>query len=217
MAGRRGCMNTTYIKTMVVALSTMITAANADVIRLSDGTAYDGDLAEPATVLIRTASGEVEVPFAKLPPELQRRYWAPKQAQTMAGPVTNDELAALAASVNLKTWAQVASIGSFRDRPEKRGTGGLIITKAFNAIEENWPGIYVEGHALSNTRHWQDALERAKNIMARQPQFLQKRWLETFISAAEAVNKRDSAEFAKQVRELRRSTVASDAFAMSGY
>jgi hypothetical protein len=211
-------MKTTKLTTVVVLLGVMAaTAANvrAETIRLNNGTTYEGELGAPSTVTIETASGVVQVPFASLPPEIQRLYWQKKTEPTAAGPMTNEDLAALSASVNLKTWSQVTAFGSFRDKPERRGAGGLVVTKAWNAIDENWAGVYGDGHALTQKKHWQDAIDRAKSLLARQPQFLQKRWLEAFVAAAEALNRRDSAEFARQVRTLKQSPLAEKAFTLA--
>ena len=90
-----------------------------------------------------------------------------------------------------------------------------MVTKAFNAIEENWDGVYPAGHALTQMRHWQSALNRAKTLLARPNQYLQKRWLEAFIEAGAAVQARDSAEFARNVRFLRQHPLANDAFALA--
>jgi hypothetical protein len=201
---------------MVVSLGMLAATGRADLIRLNDGTAYQGELAAPVSVTIKTADGDQVVPFAQLPPHLQAAYWKKGEAAApIAGPVQNDELAALSASVNLKTWSLVTAYGSFRDKPERRGTGGLVVTKAFNALEENWNGVYPAGHALAQTRHWQGALDRAKTLLARPNQYLQKRWLEAFIEAAAAVQRRDSAEFARNVRFLRQHPLANDAFALA--
>jgi hypothetical protein len=211
-------MQTTKITTLVVLLGMLARVATAERIRLNDGTTYEGELGAPVAVTIQTATGAVQVPFASLAPETQRLYWQKKPepaAAAAAGPITNDDLAALSVSVHLKTWAQITAFGSFRDKPEKRGVGGLIVTKAWNAIEENWAGVYAEGHALAMRKHWQEAIERAKALLARQPQYLQKRWLETFIEAAEALNERDSAEFAQKVRALKASPLAEKAFALA--
>ena len=208
-------MKTTTMFALLVLLGMQAIPAKAEIIRLNDGTTYEGELGAPASVTIQTTNGAVEVPFALLSPEQQRLYWQKKSEAPTAGPMTNDDLAALSASVNLKTWSMVTAFGSFRDKPEKRGAGGLVVTKAWNAIEENWSGVYGGTHALVQTKHWQDAIERAKALLARQPQFLQKRWLETFVSAAEALNHRDSAEFARQVRLLKQSPLAEKAFALA--
>lgn len=208
-------MKTTKMSNAVVLLGVMALTAQADIIRLNDGTTYDGELGAPEVVNVQTASGPVKVRFAALPPELQKQYWQKNLEPVEAGPLSIEDLATLSASVHLKTWAQVTSFGSFRDKPEKRGAGGLIVTKAWNAIEENWAGVYPPGHALAQTRHWQESIDRAKAMLARQPQFLQKRWLETFISAAEALDRRDSAEFARQVRALKQSPLADKTFALA--
>ena len=201
---------------MVVLLGMMASVSHADLIRLSNGTVYEGELAAPVTVTIKTAQGDQTVPFAQLPPNLQAAYWKqPTLTAPVAGPVQNEEIAALAASVNLKTWSLVTAYGSFRDKPERRGTGGLVVTKAFNAIEENWAGVYPAGHALAQTQHWQAAIERANALLARPNQYLQKRWLEGFVGAAEAVQRKDSAEFARNVRFLRGHPLADDAFALA--
>lgn len=207
---------TTTTTAMVVSLGMLAAGSQAELIRLTDGTTYEGELANPVTVTIKTASGEKLVPFAQLPPGLQAAYWKKPVAEAaVAGPVQNEELAALAVSVNLKTWSQVTAYGSFRDKPERRGTGGLVVSKAFNAIEENWDGVYPAGHALTQTRHWQEAMDRAKLLLARPTQYLQKRWLETFVETAAAVQRRDSAEFARHTRVLRQHPLANDAFVLA--
>lgn len=211
-------MTTTKLTTLVVLLGTMAITARAERIRLNDGTTYEGELGAPVAVTIQTATGPVQVPFTSLPAELQKQYWQkkPEAAPVAAlGPVTTDDLAALAASVHLKTWSQVTAFGSFRDKPEKRGAGGLVVTKAWNAIEENWAGVYTASHALAESKHWASAAERAVALLQRQPQFLQKRWLETFIAAADAIKRKDSAEFARQVRALKQSPLADEAFALA--
>ncbi len=203
--------------TTVVLLGIISTGAIADQIRLANGTVYEGELAPPVMVVIKTAAGDKQVPFAQLPPELQAIYWKKQDAAAVvAGPVSNEEIAALASSVNLKTWAQVTAFGSFRDKPEKRGPGGLVVTKAFNAIDDNWAGVYAEDHALANVHHWQEALTRANAMLARPVQYLQKRWLEEFVGAAEALGKKDSAEFSRRVRTLKASPITQDAFAFAG-
>jgi|GEM_PF-3798616 len=208
-------MQTTKLTAMVVLLRTMAMTAQADQIRLNDGTTYEGELGAPEVVNVHTATGIVKVPFAALPAEIQRTYWQKAAEPVAAGPVTNDDLAALSASVHLKTWAQVTAFGSFRDKAEKRGAGGLVVTKAWNAIDENWAGVYTAGHALAQKKSWDEALDRAKALLGRQPQYLQKRWLEAFVAAAEAVNHRDSAEFARQMRTLKQSPLADAAFALA--
>jgi hypothetical protein len=207
---------TATTKAMVVSLGMLVSVGNADQIRLSNGTVYEGELAAPVTVTIKTAEGDQTVPFAQLPPNLQATYWKSSgPVAAVAGPVQNEEIAALAASVNLKTWSLVTAYGSFRDKPERRGTGGLVVTKAFNAIEENWAGVYPAGHALAQSHHWQAALDRANALLARPNQYLQKRWLEGFVGAAEALQRKDSAEFARNVRLLKQHPLANDAFALA--
>jgi hypothetical protein len=149
--------------TLIVTLSTLAFAASvgrAETIQLNDGTVMEGELSAPTEVVVRTAEGERRVPFALLSPEAQKAAWAKwsvastksetaaATAQPVAAPLTEEELAALANEVSLETWAQVASIGSFRDKAEKRGAGGLVVTKAFNALDENWPSVYSEKHVV---------------------------------------------------------------------
>jgi hypothetical protein len=123
--------------------------------------------------------------------------------------MTADELLNLANEVNLDTWEQVASIGSFRDRPEKRGTGGLVVTKAFNAIEENWVTVYSPKDPVGQAGNWDAQVARARQLQTPGTQFMQRRWLELFIKAGEAVSRRDSNEFASMVRELKRSPLTT--------
>ena len=52
-------------------------------------------------------------------------------------------------------------------------------------------------------------------LLARPNQYLQKRWLEGFVGAAEAVQRKDTAEFARNVRFLRGHPLADDAFALA--
>ena len=206
--------------TLIVSLSSWFLAASvpvrAEAIQLADGTVLNGELAPPAEVVVKTAAGERKVAFALLPLDLQKVYWAKAgeakaDAQTQtAGPVSDEELASLSNEVNLEAWAHVASIGSFRDKPEKRGSGGLVVTKAFNAIEENWASVYSPKDAVGQAGDWSGPLAKARAFQARPIQFLQKRWLDSFIKAAEAVEVRDSDEFATQVRELKRTKFASE-------
>lgn len=211
--------------TLIVSLSSLaLTTAllSADVIRLNDGTTIEGQLRAPVEVTVQTVAGEKKVAFALLPAELQKLYWAKagevESAEPSApGPVTDEELAALANDVNLETWVQVAAIGSFRDKAEKRGSGGLVTSKAFNALDETWVTVYSPKDPVGEARNWDEPVARAKQILARNPQFVQRRWLEAFVKAGEAVARRDSTEFALLVRELKRSHVASDKPVQNNY
>jgi hypothetical protein len=212
----------TKTATLIVSLSSMALSTafvSADVIRLNDGTTIEGELRAPVEIAVQTPAGEKKIAFALLPEELQKRYWARavEQEPVTPGPVTDEELAALANDVNLETWAQVAAIGSFRDRAEKRGAGGLVTSKAFNALEETWVTVYSPKDPVGEARNWDEPVSRAKQILARNPQFLQRRWLEGFVKAGEAVARRDSTEFAVLVRELKRSRVASDRPVQNNY
>ena len=209
--------------TLIVSLSTLALGSaflSADTIRLNDGTTIEGQLRAPVEVTVQTATGDKKVAFALLPAELQKLYWA-KAAESdepvAPGPVTDEELAALANDVNLETWVQVAGIGSFRDKAEKRGVGGLVTSKAFNALDETWVTVYSPKDPVGEARNWDEPVSRAKQILARNPQFLQRRWLEAFVKAGEAVARRDSTEFALLVRELKRSHVASDKPVQNNY
>ena len=207
---------------MATVLAMTPPLASAATITLADGTVHEGELGPPVTVSIITSAGAhaQNVPFAQLPAELQARYWkSPAAAAVMkTGPVTNDEIVALAQSVNFKAWAQVTAVGSFRDRPEKRGAGGLVVTPAFNAIAENWASVYPAGHALAIPvpvapappiqPTWKEPLARAKALLMRPTQGLQKYWLEDFVLAAEAVAKKDSAAFVAQFRSLKESRLS---------
>ena len=196
----------TINSTLIVSLSSWLIAASlparADAIQLNDGTVLNGQLAPPAEVVIKTAEGERKVAFSLLPVDLQKVYWAKAEEAksdsqpSKTAPVADEEIASLASEVNLEAWAHVASIGSFRDKPEKRGTGGLVVTKAFNAIEENWASVYPAKDVTGQARDWSAPLAKARAMQARPIQFLQKRWLDSFVKAAEAVAARDSAEFA---------------------
>jgi hypothetical protein len=193
-----------------------VAVSHAAVIRLADGTVLEGQLAEPGDVTIKTSEGDRKVAFTLLPLELQKVYW-PKITETKTtgaaalsgsvatGALTGEELSALANEVNLETWAQVAAIGSFRDKPEKRGSGGLVVTKGFNALDENWVSVYSPKDPVGQAGNWNEQVTRAKAFQERPQQFMQKRWLELFIKAGEAVARRDSSEFAMSVRELKRS------------
>lgn len=211
-------MTSTINSTLIVSLSSwLITAtlpARAEAIQLNDGTVLNGQLAPPAEVVIKTADGERKVAFALLPVDVQKVYWAKAEEAKSDGqpmkttPVADEEIASLANEVNLEAWASVASIGSFRDKPEKRGTGGLVVTKAFNAIEENWASVYKDKDVVGQARDWSAALVKARAMQARPIQFLQKRWLDSFVKAAGAVAARDSAEFAIHIRDLKRASLA---------
>ncbi len=224
LSGRLGAGHRRNMKsinsTLIVSLSSwfLVTSlpARADAIQLNDGTVLDGQLAPPAEVVIKTADGERKVAFALLPVDLQKVYWAKAQEAksdvqtTKTMPVADEEIASLANEVNLEAWAHVASIGSFRDKAEKRGTGGLVVTKAFNAIEENWASVYSPKDAVGLAGDWGSSLAKAKAMQARPVQFLQKRWLDSFVKAAEAIAERESGEFAIHVRDLKRANLAGE-------
>lgn len=211
-------MKTKPLAALAAVFSLGTFAVHADAIRLNDGTVLEGTLGAPTEVTIQTASGEKHVAFALLPVEVQKAYWAKAAAPALAAPVTAtpagvtaDEIAALANDVNLETWANVASIGSFRDKAEKRGPGGLIVAKAFNAIEENWATVYSPKDPVGMAGDWTEQTARAKALVERNPQFIQRRWLDHFIRAGEAVSRRDSNEFAAAVRELKRERLSVSA------
>ena len=190
----------------------------AEAIRLNDGTLLEGTPGAPTEISVHTASGERRVAFSQLPVQLQKLYWtapavaAPSIPTPATAPVTvgvaDEDLGSLANEVSLETWAQVAAIGSFRDKPDKRGPGGLVVTKGFNALEENWASVYSPKDPVGTAGHWNEQLGRARVLVGRNPQFLQRRWLELFIKAGEAVARRDSTEFALAVRELKRSPLS---------
>ncbi len=165
-------------------------AVHADVIRLADGRVLEGQIAEPTEVTIHTTTGEQKVAFGLLPAEVQKAYWpkfaairaaaeAKALAEARAIPTVSDEdLAALASEVSLDIWQQVAAIGSFRDKPEKRGSGGLVVTKAFNALDENWVTVYSPKDPVGEAWNWSGQVAKAKGLLERSPQFMQRRWLE---------------------------------------
>jgi hypothetical protein len=210
-------MRTNEFAAAVGAIFLSAVVSRAETIRLTDGSILEGQLAEPSEVTVRTSDGARKVAFALLPTELQRLYWPkiaePKPASTPAavGPVSSDELLGLANDVNLETWVQVTAIGSFRDKPEKRGSGGLVVTKAFNALDETWVTVYSPKDPVGQAGNWNEQVARARAMQERTPQFMQKRWLELFIKAGEAVARRDSAEFALNIRELKRGYRATTA------
>lgn len=210
-------MTTTHLIAAAAAFA-LTGTVHADVIRLADGSILEGQLAEPSDVTIKTSEGDRKVSFALLPADLQKIYW-PKAAETraaaearalaeakvLAGPLADEELASLANEVNLEVWAQVSGIGSFRDKAEKRGPGGLVVTKAFNALDENWVSVYSPKDPVGQAGHWNEQTARAKAMSERTQQFMQKRWLELFIKAGNAVARRDSTDFAVTLRDLKRS------------
>ena len=210
-------MKTNPLAALAAVFSLGTLSVFAEAIRLNDGTVLDGTPGVPTEVTIKTATGEKRIAFALLPVELQKTYWAKagEPAPVAAAPATalvgDDEIAALANEVNLETWAAVASIGSFRDKSEKRGSGGLVTTKAFNAIEENWPTVYSPKDPVGEARNWTEQLAHARALVERNPQFMQRRWLDLFIKAGEAVARRDSNEFALAVRELKRERLSVSA------
>ena len=203
---------------LIIGMFSLVTAAaQAETVRLADGTVLEGELGAPAEIVVKTAEGEKRVPFGVLPTEVQQRYFQPKQSPETAAAVPNaapvvpvsEEIAALANDVNLETWFQVAAIGSFRDRPEKRGTGGLVVTKGFNALEENWVTVYSPKDPVGQAGTWEAQVAKARRLETSTGQFLQRRWLELYIKAGEAVSRRDSNEFAATLRELRRSPLTT--------
>ena len=185
---------------LIVSLSSFAFGAavlRAEPIRLGDGSVLEGTLGAPASVVVKTADGEQRVPFNLLAPELQKLYW-PKADGAVAGalvngPVADEELDGLANEVSLEAWTQIAAIGSFRDKPERRGAGGLVVAKAFNAIEENWVSVYSPKDTVGAAGNWNDQVARARSLLVRAPQFMQKRWLELFIRAGSR-GRRDSNE-----------------------
>ena len=217
--GFRSKMKSTHFLTTATLLTMSALSMRAEVFKLADGTSLAGTLGAPSEVTIKTNAGERKVAFGLLPPAVQRRYAPQTEVKpeapavpepAAAGPVTDVEIDTLANEVSLEAWTQAASIGSFRDKPEKRGAGGLVVTKAFNAIEENWVTIYSPKDAVGVAGNWQEQVARARELEARSPQFMQRRWLELFIKAGEAVARRDSNDFAAAVRELKRSRVAAE-------
>lgn len=195
-----------------------IAGVNAAPVQLADGTTIEGQLGQPAEVIVHTANGERRVAFAALAPEVQRLYWQ-KPVETAAAPVKaapvlasattlDEDLAALANEVNLSTWEQIASMASFRDRAEKRGSGGLVVTKGANALSQTWVSVYSPKDPVGVAGNWDAQVTKARALQERSTQFIQKRWLDLFIQAGEAVAKRDSDEFAAAVREFKRWPLA---------
>jgi hypothetical protein len=213
-------MKTEPLAALAAVFSLGLVIAEADSIKLNDGTVIEGTLGAPTEVTIRTPSGDKRIAFSQLPAVVQKTYWAkatvaagtpvPAVAATAAA-VADDEIAALANDVNLETWATVASIGSFRDKPEKRGPGGIVVAKAFNAIEENWATVYSPKDPIGMAGDWTEQTARARTLIERNPQFMQRRWLDLFVKAGEAVSRRDSNEFASAVRELKRERLSVSA------
>ena len=209
-------MKTIHLIVGMFSLGTV--ATQADVLRLSDGTILEGELGAPTEVTVRTAAGEKRVAFSLLPADIQERYWrnAAEDAASANGTVADStvldgDLAALADEVGLNVWERVATIGSFRDKPEKRGSGGLVVTKAFNALDENWISVYSPKDPVGQAGNWDSQITKARLFLEQTDVVMQRRWLENFIKAGEAVARRDSNEFAMTIRELKRTplTIAS--------
>jgi hypothetical protein len=188
--------------------------ACADTIQLADGSKVEGQLGAPVEIAVKTSAGEKRIPFVLLPPDVQGQYWrkAAEDAASSAAveiglnaPVTDEDLAALANEVNLESWAQAAAVGSFQDRPEKRDAAGLVTSKACNAIEENWVSVYSPKDAVGKAGNWDEQAARARRMQERAAPYAQKRWLDEFIKAGEAVARRDSNQFALLVQDLHRS------------
>jgi len=209
-------MKTIHLIVGMFSLGTL--ATQADVLRLSDGTILEGELGAPTEVTVQTAAGEKRVAFSMLPEEIQQRYWrkSAENATVANEPIADStvldgDITALADEVNLSVWERVTAIGSFRDKPEKRGTGGLVVTKAFNALDENWISVYSPKDPVGEAGNWNEQVAKARKLLEQTNVFMQRRWLENFIRAGEAVGRRDSNEFALMIRELKRSplTIAS--------
>jgi hypothetical protein len=64
-----------------------------------------------------------------------------------------------------------------------------VVTKAFNALDENWVSVYSPKDAVGTAGNWNEQIARARALQERTTQFLQRRWLELFIRAGEAVGK----------------------------
>jgi hypothetical protein len=105
--------------TLIVTLSTLAFAASvgrAETIHLNDGTVLEGEISAPSEVVVKTAEGERRVAFSLLSPEAQKAAWAKWTVATTkseaspavaaagsSAPLTEDDLAVLAAEVNLDT------------------------------------------------------------------------------------------------------------------
>ena len=107
-----------------------------------------------------------------------------------AAPVANEELSALANDVNLSAWVQVAA------------------SPDFATIEEGWVAVYSPKDAVGMARDWDLQLAQARSLATRATQPRQKRWLQLFIKAGEAVARKDSVRFIASVRSLGREIAA---------
>lgn len=102
----------------------------------------------------------------------------------VSGVLTADELAALANEVNLPAWTQLA------------------ITRNFTTIEEGWASVYSPRDAVGVARDWSAQVKMARLLTARANKATQRRWLELFIKAGEAVSRNDAIQFTAALRAM---------------
>lgn len=118
---------------------------------------------------------------------LRAETGAPSDMQAesiVSGTVTGEELAALANDVNLPAWTQLA------------------MGRDFTTIEEGWVAVYSPKDAVGAARDWKAQVKVARALAVRTSTAGQKRWLDLFIKAGEAVGRRDGMQFTAALRAL---------------
>lgn len=96
----------------------------------------------------------------------------------------SEELSALANVVNLPAWTQVAASADFA------------------SIEEHWSAIYSPRDDVGSARNWSAQLAQARAVGPKLTTSEQRRWLDLFLQAGEAIARQDAPRFASAVRGL---------------
>lgn len=112
---------------------------------------------------------------------------SPSDAQAesiVSGLLTTDEIVALANEVNLTAWTQLA------------------VSRDFTSIEEGWVSVYSPKDAVGVARDWSVQVKMARSLVGRANRANQRRWLELFIEAGEAVRRKDTTHFTAALRAL---------------
>ena len=100
------------------------------------------------------------------------------------GAVSNEELAALANDVNLPVWMQLA------------------LSRSFTSVEEGWVAVYSPKDPVGAAGDWSAQLRIARALAGRTNTSGQRRWLELFVKAGEAVSRKDAVQFTAALRGL---------------
>ena len=100
-----------------------------------------------------------------------------KAEPSVLGTVSSGELTVISDDANLTAWIQLAK------------------GQALNPLEESWSAIYSPKDKVGVAGNWRVQLTQARSLAARATHPNQKRWLNLFIRACEAVERRDAPRF----------------------